>query len=105
MNITVKGGAMSPEEKKIYADYLIEKYPNIKITDLELTIETDEAGIEYVSMKYQYENNPETNLPFITIARITGYLTSSVDRWNNAKKAELEDRVKHGICPGDDTNE
>lgn len=34
-------------------------------------------------------------IPFERIARITGYLTSSVDRWNNAKKAELHDRVKH----------
>ena len=25
----------------------------------------------------------------------TGYLTGSVDRWNDAKKAELKDRVKH----------
>jgi hypothetical protein len=28
-----------------------------------------------------------------------------VDRWNNAKRSELADRVKHGICPGDDANE
>lgn len=33
-------------------------------------------------------------IPFERIARITGYL-SSVDRWNNAKKAELNDRVTH----------
>ena len=30
------------------------------------------------------------------IRRITGYLTGTIDRWNNAKKAELHDRVKHG---------
>ena len=29
------------------------------------------------------------------IRRITGYLTGSVDRWNDGKKAELNDRVKH----------
>lgn len=29
------------------------------------------------------------------IRRITGYLTGSVDKWNNAKRAELKDRVKH----------
>ena len=27
--------------------------------------------------------------------RITGYLVGTVDRWNDAKKAELNDRVKH----------
>ncbi len=30
-----------------------------------------------------------------TIQRITGYLVGGVDSWNNAKKAELRDRVKH----------
>lgn len=33
---------------------------------------------------------------FERIRRITGYLVGSVDRFNNAKKAELNDRVKHG---------
>lgn len=29
------------------------------------------------------------------VARITGYLTGDVKRWNNGKAAELKDRVKH----------
>ena len=29
------------------------------------------------------------------IRRITGYLVGTVDRFNNSKKAEVEDRVKH----------
>ena len=33
---------------------------------------------------------------FERIRRITGYLTGSVDAWNDAKKAELKDRVRHG---------
>lgn len=32
---------------------------------------------------------------FERIRRITGYLVGSLDRWNNAKKAEERDRVKH----------
>ena len=32
---------------------------------------------------------------FERIRRITGYLVGTVDRWNDAKKAELNDRVKH----------
>ena len=32
---------------------------------------------------------------FERIRRITGYLVGSVDRFNNAKRAEVEDRVKH----------
>ena len=32
---------------------------------------------------------------FERIRRITGYLVGSVERFNDAKKAELRDRVKH----------
>lgn len=33
---------------------------------------------------------------FERIRRITGYLVGTVDRFNNAKLAEVNDRVKHG---------
>ena len=32
---------------------------------------------------------------FERIRRLTGYLVGTVDRWNDAKKEELHDRVKH----------
>lgn len=32
---------------------------------------------------------------FERIRRITGYLVGTMDKWNNAKKAEEKDRVKH----------
>ena len=35
------------------------------------------------------------NVPFERIRRITGYLTGSLESWNDAKKAEERDRVKH----------
>ena len=35
--------------------------------------------------------------PFERIRRITGYLVGTIDRWNNAKRAEEHDRVKHGM--------
>lgn len=37
------------------------------------------------------------DVKFERIRRITGYLTGSLDRWNNAKAAEERDRVKHNI--------
>ncbi|HIT89915.1 MAG TPA: ribonucleoside-triphosphate reductase [Candidatus Merdenecus merdavium] len=37
------------------------------------------------------------NVGFERIRRITGYLVGTVDRFNNAKQAEVNDRVKHGI--------
>ena len=33
--------------------------------------------------------------PFERIRRITGYLVGTMDKWNDAKKAEERDRVKH----------
>lgn len=33
---------------------------------------------------------------FERIRRITGYLVGTLDKWNNAKRAEEKDRVKHG---------
>ena len=32
---------------------------------------------------------------FERIRRVTGYLVGSLDRFNNAKRAEVKDRVKH----------
>ena len=37
---------------------------------------------------------------FERIRRITGYLVGTVDRFNNAKRSEVNDRVKHGIGNG-----
>ncbi len=44
--------------------------------------------------------DPETRLvgagvKFERIRRITGYLVGTLDRFNNAKRAEEHDRVKH----------
>lgn len=34
---------------------------------------------------------------FERIRRITGYLVGTIDRWNNAKRSEEHDRVKHDL--------
>jgi len=40
----------------------------------------------------------KTNEHFERIRRITGYLTGTLDKWNNAKRAEERDRVKHAVA-------
>lgn len=40
-------------------------------------------------------NEEESDIKFERIRRITGYLVGTVDRFNDAKKAEVRDRVKH----------
>lgn len=36
-----------------------------------------------------------SGIGFERIRRITGYLVGDVSKWNNAKRAELNDRSKH----------
>lgn len=38
---------------------------------------------------------------FDRLRRITGYLVGSLDRFNDGKRAEEHDRVKHGMEGGD----
>ena len=47
---------------------------------------------EYADIHYYL-----TKLPFERIRRITGYLVGTLDRFNNAKRAEERDRVKHSM--------
>ena len=53
-----------------------------------LTISLTEDGriaLDYTTQGQKFES----------IRRITGYLVGTIDRWNNAKRAEESERVKH----------
>ncbi len=76
-----------------------------------------EAGIGYGSINHPIDRDPvcgyngiidnvcpkcgrkegDGNQNFERIRRITGYLVGTVDRFNNAKRAEVNDRVKHHV--------
>ena len=47
---------------------------------------------DFVDIRYDTED-----APFERIRRITGYLVGSLNKWNDAKRAEEKDRVKHNI--------
>ncbi len=47
----------------------------------------------------------ENGRPFERIRRITGYLVGTLDRFNNAKRAEEHDRVKHGVSDAEEAAE
>ena len=81
MKLTVINGTMDQKEQEAYVDYLERKYGR-KVE--ELTIHMDG---EYVL----------SAVPFERIRRITGYLVGTMDQWNDAKKAEERDRVKHSL--------
>ncbi len=40
------------------------------------------------------------NVKFERIRRVTGYLVGSLDRFNDGKRAEEKDRVKHSLNGG-----
>lgn len=47
------------------------------------------------------KNKLGKDVKFERIRRITGYLVGTLDKWNDAKKAEEKDRVKHGVKKSD----
>lgn len=49
-------------------------------------------GGDYADLNYTIEAPP-----FERIRRITGYLVGTTDRFNDAKRAEERDRVKHTL--------
>lgn len=46
-------------------------------------------------MKTMEKKNNGLNVGFERIRRVTGYLAGDVKRFNNGKRAEEKDRVKH----------
>lgn len=76
-----------------------------------------ESGVGYGSINHPVDRDPvcgytgvigdvcpkcgrsenDGDVGFERIRRITGYLVGTIDRFNNAKKAELNDRVKHSM--------
>ena len=75
-----------------------------------------EKGIGYGSVNHPVDRDPvcgfsgiigdqcpgcgrteDDGVPFERIRRITGYLVGTLDRFNNAKRAEERDRVKHTV--------
>ncbi|MBR6983395.1 MAG: hypothetical protein IKH75_07685 [Ruminococcus sp.] len=87
MKVTVNGGTMSPAEIDEYVRRIRKKHPDRIINELTLTING-----KYVDIKYNYDT-----VPFERIRRITGYLVGTLDRFNDAKKAEESQRIKHEI--------
>ena len=85
MNVNVTGGTLEQEEIQQYINRANEKFPNKKIKGIDLHVDG-----EYVEIRYHIE--PEE---FHRIRRITGYLVGTLDRFNNAKRAEESERVKH----------
>ena len=57
-------------------------------------IPTEEGARQY------YDDHTYHEMGFERLRRITGYLVGTLDRWNDAKKAEEAARVKHTVGLG-----
>ena len=88
MIIEVKGEEICQEEQQAYAKMMQDKHPTWDIKKMTITIDG-----EFVDIKTEYDEV----IPFERIRRITGYLVGSLNRFNDGKRAEERDRVKHGI--------
>ena len=87
IDVTVQNGTIDQKEIDAYIAYGRKKYPGKSIIAMDVTLDVD-----FVDLKYQF--SPQ---PFERIRRITGYLVGTLDRFNDAKRAEERDRVKHGV--------
>lgn len=87
VNVNVTGGEMSQAEINSYIDRAQKLYPEKTIQTIDLKIDGD-----FVDVDYHF-----ADVPFQRIRRITGYLVGTLNRFNDAKRAEVRDRVKHGL--------
>lgn len=76
------------DEIEAYVDHAVKQY-GTALTEITLRLDPDDS--EYICMSCKIDE------PFERIRRITGYLVGTLDRFNDAKKSEEHDRVKHKI--------
>ena len=76
---------ISEEEGKAYVEWAQKKYAGKKNDEVRLNFNGDDVDVETHLAPESFEK----------IRRITGYLVGTVDRFNDAKRAEERDRVKH----------
>lgn len=78
---------ISTKEIENYIEFIQKKY-NKKPAQLTVSLgKEDDVDLEFTLEETSFER----------IRRITGYLVGTVDRFNDAKRAEEHDRVKHGV--------
>ena len=85
--VKVYDGELTQKEIDAYLEELKKQNPDKNILSVEFRVDGD-----YVDARYRYES-----VPFHRIRRITGYLVGDIEKFNDAKRAEVKDRVKHTL--------
>lgn len=86
VNVTTNTDTITKEEIQAYLERGRSK-SKVKLTGCTIVIDGD-----MVDLQFEYDK-----APFQRIRRITGYLVGTLDRFNNGKRAEVEDRVTHSL--------
>lgn len=85
-DISVKVNVEMPQEEIVtYIKRAKQMYQGKHLSEINICVDGEEVDLEYKFLPVSFERT----------RRITGYLVGTMDRWNNAKKAEEKDRVKH----------
>lgn len=87
MNVTVENGTLNNFEIEQYVTHIRNKNPGRTIKAVNIDLDGDFVNVTYTLEPVNFER----------IRRITGYLVGTLDRFNDAKRAEERDRVKHGL--------
>lgn len=76
---------MTVAEVNSYINYMAKQHPDIKSGTLDILLDGDEVELTLTPDPVRFQR----------IRRITGYLVGDLSRFNNAKRREVDDRVKH----------
>ena len=82
--VNITGGSLGREEINAYLDRARERF-GVEPESMHIAVEGDEVELHYQLPKR----------PFRRIRRITGYLVGTLDRFNNSKRCEERERIKH----------
>ena len=89
VNVSYSGFVPFKGELENYVAYVKERVPDVDT--IQVLANGDDVDIHWSARGQKFER----------LRRITGYLVSTLDKWNDAKQAEEHDRVKHdGIGKG-----
>ena len=78
---------ITAKEARNYIEYVKARCSD-KLIEINVTLCDDgKVDVDYTLQAQRFER----------IRRITGYLTGSLETWNNSKRAEESERVKHGV--------
>lgn len=92
ITVNVHNGDLTAEEKQAYMARAHELFPGVPIDCIDIALDGDYADVTYNFGAVRFQR----------IRRITGYLVGTLDRFNDAKRSEVGDRVKHDVSEASD---